>query len=74
MTKKLMLKYVLNAIRILRVNKDLLMPEEESVNLKNVGVLGRKNLERVIYNYVNLVLSIGRRILTALPVVGAVSL
>ena len=48
MKMKSVLKYVRNAIRTSQVNKDLWTPEEESVNLKNVGVLGRNNLEYAI--------------------------
>lgn len=67
-------KYVQNVIHFSQVNRDLLIQAEESVNLKNVGVLVRKKLKRYISAYVNLVLSGRRRILTALPVVGVVIL
>lgn len=66
------MKYVQNVIRSLRVNKGSSTQAEESENSKSVGV--KTNAALKTYVLVNLALSLRRRIDSALPVVGMVSL
>lgn len=66
------MKYVQSAIRSLRVNKGSSIQAEELENSKSVGIKNSKCFK--FRASINLALSFRRRIRSALPVVGMVSL
>ena len=67
------MKYVQSAIRSLRVNKGSSIQAEELGNSKSVGIKNSETVFRFRAS-INLALSFRRRIRSALPVVGMVSL